>query len=80
MGEQTKALESRICWSASSNISFKGCTDWHEDAPGSTVKEVEDYYYGSGGGAIGEGLSMALEGSGFDWWVETREVGVSDAV
>jgi hypothetical protein len=66
-------IEYRVCWSASSNITFRGATEWEpwedEDA---TVKDVEDALYLGGGGAI-EGLSMALEASGFEWWVETRE-------
>lgn len=67
------SIEFRLCWSASSNISFNGAADWEpwgdEDA---TAKEVEDALYA--GRTTCEGLGAALEASGFEWWVETREV------
>lgn len=65
-------IEYRICWNASSNVSFKGHTDWDEWAGfEETMEEVEDSL--SGGTVDCHGLSEALEASGFEWWVETRE-------
>lgn len=70
------ALEYRVCWSASSNIGFKGASDWEkafdEDI---TADELEDDLGEALGGrtSIPESLEIALEASGFEWWVETRE-------
>jgi hypothetical protein len=66
--------EFRICWNASSNISFQGHTDWEEwqddGDPEEVLSEVElqGKPYN-----IAPGCEMALEASGFSWWVETRE-------
>lgn len=60
-------MEYRICWSASSNASFEGATDW-EIAEGDPEAELSK----GGWGDMPEGLAIALEASGFDWWVETR--------
>lgn len=63
----------RICWNASSNISFEGATDWWDwDDEGATGDDVEDALT-SGCGLLSQGLGIALEASGFDWWVESRE-------
>ncbi len=77
------AIEYRVCWSASSNISFHGATDWQtweqfyeEDEPAPTLKTVEESFDGpldGGHVALPFGLEQALEASGFDWHVETRE-------
>lgn len=66
-------IEYRVCWSASSNISFRGATDWEtaEDW-GETAEEVETALNDTKGGTP-EGLEIALDRSGFEWWVETRE-------
>lgn len=57
--------EFRVCWSASSNISFKGSTDWDEWDDEASEEEVAV--------ALGSsGLDMALDASGFEWWVEIR--------
>ena len=65
-------IEYRIGWSASSNASFRGLSDWEpwddEDAMGEDVELAL-----SKASAIPEGLEMALEYCGFEWWVETRE-------
>lgn len=64
----------RICWSASSNASFHGETDWEPFGPSGdnpTREEVEDALYA--GDHTSEGLGIALEASGFEWWVEVRE-------
>lgn len=70
----SRPLEYRVCWNASSNISFSGATDWEEwgGAPDETADQIEESLCRAGGG-IAEGLDMAIEGSGFSWWVETRE-------
>jgi hypothetical protein len=73
-GSEHVLIEYRICWSASSNISFRGESDWIEANAGETVVEVEDAL-NRGGGGLGEGFEMALELSGFEWWIETREAG-----
>lgn len=67
-----KTLEYRICWAASSNAQFKGQSDWEFANDDETAEEVEDALSRSHGG-IPEGLDIALNGSGFEWWVETRE-------
>jgi hypothetical protein len=68
-------IEYRICWSASSNISFRGHGDWWPANEGESAEDVEKALNGVAGGIrLPDGLEMALEGSGFDWWVETREV------
>jgi hypothetical protein len=71
-------IEYRIGWSASSNISFDGHDDWQpwddEDASAEDVEsylnepERRDQHIN-----LPPGLEMALEASGFDWYVETRE-------
>lgn len=64
-------MEYRICWSASSNITFRGSTDWEEvEDPDQSEEEFLDMLDGNGG--ISDGLEMALNASGFEWWVETR--------
>lgn len=64
-------MKYRLCWSASSNITFSGSTDWEEiDDPDITAEEFEHTV--SGGGNACEGLRMAIEASGFEWWVETH--------
>lgn len=61
-------IEFRIGWSASSNVSFHGHTDWTEwDGLDSDVESAL-----CNGTLTIEGLEQALEASGFDWWIETR--------
>lgn len=68
------AAEYRICWSAGSNITFQGATDWEEwldDGDAEDVMsevEVKGKPYN-----VPPGLEIALEASGFEWYVETRE-------
>lgn len=67
------AVEYRICWTASSNISFRGATPWRDGADwGEDAEEIEDAL-DSLTGDLPEGLQMALDASGFEWRVETRE-------
>jgi hypothetical protein len=61
--------EHRICWSASSNASFRGATDWE---PWEEDGDPADVLSG-GSVSLPIGLEIALEACGFDWWVETRE-------
>ena len=71
------SIEYRIGWSASSNASFRGTTDWQEwdglddDATGDDVEAAlcENL------GGIPDGLGEAINACGFEWWVETREAG-----
>lgn len=71
-------IEYRICWNAGSNISFRGATEWIEnDGFEETAAELEDALMKPEGAdriAIPRALEEALEGSGFDYWVETRVV------
>ena len=74
----SEVVEYRICWAASSNTSFRGATDWEpaeDDA--ADAEDVESYF--SGGVNNSEGLSIALEESGFEWWIETRIAGTDHA-
>lgn len=64
-------IEYRICWSANSNISFRGETDWEPwNGDEATENEVQDAL--SAGPCDMHGLQMALDASGFEWWAETR--------
>lgn len=75
MAEITATIEYRVCWSASSNASFRGATDWREwDDDEATKDDIEDVLTG-GATRLSDGLEEALEASGFDWWVETRDAG-----
>jgi hypothetical protein len=66
-----KKLEYRICWAASSNISFRGNGSWRDASDwGESDEEVQDALSGE----IPDGLKEAMNSSGFEWWVETREV------
>ena len=73
-------IEFRVCWNASSNISFSGQSDWEpweddEATEDEVFRDVSDKSIdGLAGFQVPWGLSMALELSGFDWWVETRVV------
>lgn len=74
ISEQT--IEYRIRWSASSNITFNGATDWElfDLTDAANAEEVEDYFNQTQGRySTPEGFEIALEASGFEWWVETRE-------
>lgn len=72
MSAEEKRLEYRVCWAASSNGRFRGETDWAPAAEGESAEDLEASLSSSAGG-IPEGLDLALNGSGFEWWVETRE-------
>lgn len=56
----------RICWSASTNISFEGKSEWIDEP-----NEDENTLHSSLDG--GDGLQMALDESGFEWWVEIED-------
>jgi hypothetical protein len=78
MAQEEKRFEFRVCWSASSNISFHGQTNWQDGADwGDDAEEIEDSL-DSLTGDLPPGLEMAIDASGFEWSVETREAG-SDA-
>ena len=66
-------IEFRVGWGASSNISFRGYSDWEPwEEDEATAEQVEDALY-EAYGQLAYGLDLALEYSGFEWWVETRE-------
>jgi hypothetical protein len=70
-------MEYRICWSANSNITFHGATDWQDWAetggdPDATSDDIENIMSSEGGSGMVYGLEDAINGSGFEWWVETR--------
>ena len=68
--ETEKQLEFRVCWSASTDIGFRGESDWQEANEGETAEEIEDDL---NSGRWTDALDIALSASGFEWWVETRE-------
>jgi hypothetical protein len=66
-------FEYRVGWSSSSNITFRGESDWFQYGGfAETVAEVEDELQRSTG-TISEGLETFLEAAGLDWWLEVRE-------
>jgi hypothetical protein len=66
-------MEYRLGWSASSNISFRGETEWTAwNEPEDDSAAIEDALT-KGSGSLGDGLEIVLQESGFEWWVETRE-------
>lgn len=72
MSAETKVIEYRVGWSAGSNASFKGRTNWEPwDGFEETAEEVEK---AAEAGDVPQGLARAIEASGFEWWVETRVV------
>lgn len=62
-------LRYRVCWSASSNITFRGHGAWHEAEEGETRDEIEAAL-DKGDGDLSEVLEMALAESGFECWLE----------
>ncbi len=66
-------MEYRLRWSATSNISFCGETEWTAwDEPEDDSAAIEDALI-KGSGSLADGLEIVLQESGFEWWVETRE-------
>jgi hypothetical protein len=66
-------IEYRICWSASSNITFGGETDWEDwDSGDATDEGAVERELTDGPGRLSQALEQALEASGYEWWVETR--------
>lgn len=77
------SVEYRICWSASSNATFHGHSDWtswyeitgNEDVPADEIERtLNEECSGSPTGLIPDALAEAIEVSGFEWYVETREM------
>jgi hypothetical protein len=58
-------------------VSFRGNTDWQDAKDwGETPDEVVDALHESDlarNGSLPHGLEEAMDASGFEWWVETRE-------
>lgn len=68
-------IEYRICWDASSNASFSGSTDWEPwEDDGNPDDVLNDLEMPDLGYNAPPGLEIALEASGFEWYVDTREV------
>lgn len=65
-------IEFQIGWSASSNATFGGETDWMPWHGDETTTEAVQEALNRGIG-ISLGLEEALDASGFEWWSETRE-------
>lgn len=66
-------FEYRVCWNASSNIIFEGASDWEEWHDNEdTVEDIQNEL--ELGNQLCDGLELALSFSGFEWWVETREI------
>lgn len=73
----SSTFQFRICWTASSNITFKGKGEWRNAddwlmADDAITQETIENALNEGGNAS-EGLALALEESGFEWWVEVKE-------
>ncbi len=68
-----KKFQWRISWSAGSNCTFKGESDWMEwEGFEESIEEVEKEI-SRGNRDICCGLETALEQSGFEWSAEVRE-------
>lgn len=65
------SLEYRLTWSASSNISFHGETDWEPVESDETREDAAKALIE--GGSLPQGLEEVLDASGFAWDVEFRE-------
>jgi hypothetical protein len=65
-------LQYRITWSAWSNISFTGHGEWQDwDDEDATADDIDKAM--NKGKLTIDGLEEALDKSGFEWRVETRE-------
>lgn len=64
-------LEYRVCWSAASNVTFRGGGEWYPANEDETTEQIEEGL--SKGGSLADGLELVIGESGFEWWVETRE-------
>jgi hypothetical protein len=71
MADEERTLRYRVCWSASSNISFRGEGEWYEANEGESREEVEENL--DKGGGISEVLELAIAESGFESWLEFEE-------
>lgn len=72
-------IEYRVCWSASSNITFHGATEWEawEDEDATANQIAEEMEAGSGGAP--RLLAEVLEEAGLEYWLETRETESQEA-
>ena len=68
-------IEYRFNWSASTNISFLGQSDWL-DWWGDDELTADEVLAVLEGGTVPDGLQEALEACGFEWSAEVREVAV----
>lgn len=72
-------FEYQIGWAASSNASFfsrsEEWVEWEGDEE--TAEAVEEALL-AGQGSLSIGLEMAIDASGFEWWVKVREAGSAD--
>lgn len=68
-------IQYRVCWSASSNISFKGASDWREWTGDEelTADEVAEFLMSADGEEWSPALQEAVDISGFEYRVEMRE-------
>lgn len=74
MSEDETIYEYRLRWSASSNITFHGESDWIEWGPAASVGEVMDDLFDAKPLGLPPGLEGALECSGFEWDCDVRTV------
>ena len=68
-----EGFEYRVCWSASSNINFRGATEWQEwwgideQTPAEVESTLCDFT-----GTSPPALDEMIDASGLDWHVEVR--------
>jgi hypothetical protein len=68
----------RVGWSASSNVTFSGHSDWEDwEDPDATADEIRAALTKSEG-HIADGFELALEASGYEWRVDVED-GSADA-
>lgn len=69
-------FEYRVGWSASSNSQFYGASEWFEWM-GDEATESDVSLALTESTRISVGLETAIEVSGFEWYVEVREIEVT---
>ena len=72
MSDESK-FEYRLGWTASSNASFRGETDWEPWGGFEETADDVERAMTDGSGGISDGLSETLDACGFEWWCEVRE-------